>query len=47
MSSPPRPAPGGRAATVHAFGCRLAGSHAHPLHTMQALEALARPGTIA
>ncbi|MFJ8017373.1 DUF6233 domain-containing protein [Streptomyces sp. NPDC096339] len=38
---------GGRAASVHAAGCRLAGSHAHPLRTMQALDALARPGTIA
>ncbi|MFI8391830.1 DUF6233 domain-containing protein [Streptomyces sp. NPDC085540] len=35
----------GRPATVHAEGCGNATDHAHPLGTMQALDALARPGT--
>ncbi|MFB7256836.1 DUF6233 domain-containing protein [Streptomyces nojiriensis] len=37
----------GRAATVHAEGCPSATDRAHPLGTMQALDALARPGTTA
>ncbi|MEV7524600.1 DUF6233 domain-containing protein [Streptomyces sp. NPDC091371] len=36
-----------RPATVHAAGCRLATGRATPLGTMQALDALARPGTTA
>ncbi|MEU9083964.1 DUF6233 domain-containing protein [Streptomyces sp. NPDC048357] len=34
----------GRPATVHAEGCPSATDRAHPLSTMQALDALARPG---
>lgn len=37
----------GRAATVHAAGCRLATDRAKPVGTMAALDALARPGTTA
>ncbi|MFD9010383.1 DUF6233 domain-containing protein [Streptomyces sp. NPDC059552] len=37
----------GRPATVHAEGCSGATDRAHPLGTMQALDALARPGTTA
>ncbi|MFB7260754.1 DUF6233 domain-containing protein [Streptomyces nojiriensis] len=37
----------GRPATVHAEGCSGATDRAHPLGTMQALDVLARPGTIA
>ncbi|MFF3675909.1 DUF6233 domain-containing protein [Streptomyces sp. NPDC002120] len=37
----------GRPATVHTEGCRNATDRAHPLGTMQALDALARPGTTA
>ncbi|WP_405790538.1 DUF6233 domain-containing protein [Streptomyces sp. NBC_01367] len=37
----------GRPSTVHAEGCSGATDRAHPLGTMQALDALARPGTIA
>ncbi|MET9959650.1 DUF6233 domain-containing protein [Streptomyces sp. NPDC006326] len=37
----------GRAATIHAEGCRLAADRARPLTTMRALDALARPGTAA
>ncbi|MEU3778377.1 DUF6233 domain-containing protein [Streptomyces sp. NPDC032472] len=37
----------GRAATIHAEGCRLATDRARPLTTMRALDALARPGTAA
>ncbi|MFG2233587.1 DUF6233 domain-containing protein [Streptomyces sp. NPDC048723] len=37
----------GRPATVHAEGCGNATDRAHPLGTMQALDALARPGTTA
>ncbi|MGW6617826.1 DUF6233 domain-containing protein [Streptomyces erythrochromogenes] len=37
----------GRPATVHAEGCTTATDRAHPLGTMQALDALARPGTTA
>ncbi|MFE1877787.1 DUF6233 domain-containing protein [Streptomyces sp. NPDC059496] len=37
----------GRPATVHAEGCRNATDRAHPLGTMQALDALARPGATA
>ncbi len=39
--------PQGRPATVHAEGCGNATDRAHPLGTMQALDALARPGTSA
>ncbi|MFE1877647.1 DUF6233 domain-containing protein [Streptomyces sp. NPDC059496] len=37
----------GRPATVHAEGCPSATDRAHPLGTMQALDALTRPGTTA
>ncbi|MFI8392180.1 DUF6233 domain-containing protein [Streptomyces sp. NPDC085540] len=37
----------GPPATVHAEGCPSATDRAHPLGTMQALDALARPGTTA
>ncbi|MFD9081691.1 DUF6233 domain-containing protein [Streptomyces erythrochromogenes] len=37
----------GRPATVHAEGCSGATAHARPLNTLSALDALARPGTIA
>ncbi|WP_328786248.1 DUF6233 domain-containing protein [Streptomyces sp. NBC_00273] len=37
----------GRPATVHAEGCPSATDRAHPLGTTQALDVLARPGTIA
>ncbi|WP_030732802.1 DUF6233 domain-containing protein [Streptomyces sp. NRRL S-237] len=37
----------GRPATVHAEGCGNATDRAHPLGTMQALDALARPATTA
>ncbi|MFF3087600.1 DUF6233 domain-containing protein [Streptomyces nojiriensis] len=37
----------GRPAPVHAEGCSGATGRAHPLGTMQALDALARPGTTA
>ncbi|MFF4448306.1 DUF6233 domain-containing protein [Streptomyces sp. NPDC001502] len=37
----------GRPATVHAEGCRNVTDRAHPLGTMHALDALARPGTTA
>ncbi|WP_406389048.1 DUF6233 domain-containing protein [Streptomyces sp. NBC_00211] len=36
-----------RPATVHAEGCSGATDHAHPLTTMQARDALARPGATA
>ncbi|MFD7789577.1 DUF6233 domain-containing protein [Streptomyces nojiriensis] len=37
----------GRPAMVHAAGCPGATDRAHPLSTMRALDALARPGTTA
>ncbi|WP_229876906.1 DUF6233 domain-containing protein [Streptomyces nojiriensis] len=37
----------GRPATVHAEGCSGATDRAHPMGTTQALDVLARPGTMA
>ncbi|MFI6055434.1 DUF6233 domain-containing protein, partial [Streptomyces violascens] len=37
----------GRAATIHSEGCRAATDRARPLGTTAALDALARPGTVA